>query len=269
MRHSRRRVLLVLGTAGLLGGAGAGSAQNDVVDLGPLPQPVTVLVAQEPLVTAFVRGDYGEVRMTGVLADAPKAALRLVDPSGRTREAGWAEVRSLGLVSFAAEGLPVGSYQVLLVSDPPGSPQLPGAGGYGSRVLSTGTGGWRLSRVPEGSLTLRGEPYGTLTIPLDRLAGLQMEPIRGNVAELPKGSIRLEVFAGKSVSLPLTEVRLLQRDASAGTATVVLRDDQTFTGKLQELPKVNLVVETERGKQTVAMDRVAQFERGTPASRRF
>jgi hypothetical protein len=256
--------LAVLALAGL-----AAAAHAQVVDIGPLPQPATVLVRERPVVTVLLRGDHGEVRVTGAMEQAPEGTLRLTDASGRSREAVWTEIRSLGQVAYAAEGLPVGSYQAALVSDPAATGQGLGGAGYASRVLELGQPAWRMLRLPEGSMTLRGEPYGTFTFPLARLVAFQMEPVRGNVPDLPAGNVRIEVFEGQTVTVPLPEVRLLQRDVSRGTVAVTLRDEQTFTGRLVELPQVALAVETERGKIEIPLDQVVQFERVLPGGRRL
>ena len=239
--------------------------------LDQLARPVTILRLEKPVVTALLRGDHGDVRVTGSLEGTPQGSLRLTDPAGRVREVAWSEVRSLYEVDRPVEGFPAGSFVVMLISDPreAGVAQSPG-GTYTSQALGTNSGGWRLMRLPAGNVTLRGEPYGTLTVPLARVFSLQREPLRGNVRQFPAGNIRLEVLDGKTVSLPLPDVQRLQRDPQRGTATVRLMDEQTFSGRLVELPRVSISVTTERGDEvSVPLQEVAQLERVIPEIRRF
>ena len=66
------------------------------------------------------------------------------------------------------------------------------------------------------------------------------------------------------VSLPVTSVLWLRRDLAAGTAEVLLRDQQSFSGKLVELPKVSVVVVSptdEKNKQSIPLDHIAVIQR--------
>jgi hypothetical protein len=265
-----RRATALAGMVGLaLAGVLAGpSARAQDTDLGPLPKPVTIYLLDRAAVTVTFDGDYGPVRVTGVLQDAPKDALHLTGAPGKTRDAAWSEIRSLTVATVPTVDTPAGTRQVSLLSDPtPASQTQPGS--YAARVLNGGETGWRLAKLPEGSLTLRGEPYGTLAVPTARITSFQMEAIRGNITDVPAGTVRLEVMNGTSVSIPLESVQWLQRDVPNGTATVTLLDDQSFTGKLVEVPKVTLAVDTDKGKQNVAFDQVAQFERVPPGGRKL
>jgi len=243
-------------------------ARAQEVDLGPLPRPVVIYLRERSLVTAQLVGDYGPVRVTGTLQTGPNAKLSLTDAVGRVRQAGWDEVRAMTRVEFPSEGFPVGSYRISLISDPANPTSNTGAT-YSATVLTPVVGGWRLLTLPEGSLALQGEPYGSFQFPLTRVTSLAMEPIRGNSTELPQGNIRLEVLNGAVMSLPLQNLQWFQRDTTRGTITLTLNDDQTFTGKLVELPRVTVALENERGKQSVPLDRIAQLERTAPGSRRF
>jgi hypothetical protein len=90
------------------------------------------------------------------------------------------------------------------------------------------------------------------------------------VTDLPRGNVRLEVLDGKIVQVPLEQLRSLQRDLRNGTLTVALNDDQVFTGKLVELPKVVIVLgEDVKDRRSIPLERIAFFERTVPAIRRF
>jgi len=143
------------------------------------------------------------------------------------------------------------------------------AGSSLSRIYDSTQGTWRALELPVGQLTLRGQPYGTLAFPTARLTAFLLEPLRGNLGELPAGNIRLEVLGGAVVNIPLTQVQLYQRDVARGTLRVTLMDEQMFSGKVLELPKVSLSVDTGREKQSIPLDRVAQMERTPPGGRRF
>ena len=51
--------------------------------------------------------------------------------------------------------------------------------------------------------------------------------------------------------------------------TVTLMDDQSFTGKLVELPKVPIPVTVEERTVTVPLERIALLERTTPGGRLY
>jgi hypothetical protein len=269
----QRRGRLAAGALGLalLGSAAAGAQDAKVDELAPPPIPVLLYLVDQPVVTVVFDGDYGPVRATGVLDAAPKDAFRLTDPSGRSREVTWKEVRELSLVRAASEGLPTGSFTVRLTSDPASTGRgSTGGGGYLSPALSApglGQDGWRLLRLPEGEISIQGEGFGKLAVPADRVTQFVIEPIRGQVAQMPKGSIRLEVLKGREMSVPLQEVVSLRRDLAAGTVSVSLADGQLFTGKLLELPKVSFAVqEAGRERPPIALDRVVQLEVTLPAA---
>jgi hypothetical protein len=275
-KRSRGAALLTLvALAGLAASKGARAQNTDQpVDLGPLPRPVALLRMDRPLLTVLAQGDYGDVRITGTLDEAPPGNFKLTDTYGRSREVGWKEIRTLSLVEFAAEGFPAGSSRITLVSDPvplagTGTSGSATSGGYTSRALNPEQGGWRLLRLPAGSFTLHGDPYGSMTIPTSRVVSLQMEPIRGNVTDLPNGTIRIEPFGGTVVGVPLEQVQTLQRDVPRGAITVTLADNQALTGKLVEMPHVTLSLDTEGKKQSIPMEQVVQFERLTPGARRL
>lgn len=245
--------------------SGAARAQ---VDTEPLPRPITVYLADHSQVSVTFTGDYGPVRVTGSLDAAPKAGFKVTSLRGRSREVSWDEVRSLNVVQNVSEGFPSGSFGVNLITDSAPSTELPGTG-YSARLSTTDQATWRILGLPEGTLTVRGEPYGTLAVPISRITAFQMEPIRGSVTDLPKGTVRLEILAGTTVNLPLSDVQLMQRDIRGGTATITLADDQTFVGKLVELPKVTLKLGEDKSSVSVPLERVALLERLPPGGRRL
>lgn len=244
------RVGMPLLAAALAVGAQAGAQELTPigVELGPPPRPIAIYVADRPTVTVTLQGDYGPVRVTGTLEEAPRAALRLSDAAGRPREAQWSEVRSLAVVRSASEGLPIGSFAVTLIGD--GSAAVAGsaapvASGYLSPAFGAGAGqgGWRLLSLPEGRVTVRGATIGRLSFEAARLMDLTMEPVVGTIVQLPRGTLRVEVLAGTVVSLQLEEVQSLRRDLPQQTISVTLADGQHFSGKLVELPRVSVAVQ--------------------------
>lgn len=256
------------------------AARAQVEDLGPPPRPILIYLAEKPSVTAVFAGDFGPVRVTGVLEETPKTTVRLTDASGRSRQAQWSEIRDLALVQSAAEGLPLGSFTVHLSQDPPApnsGSDLTGtysgtvAGGYLSPAFSTpgfGQTGWRLLKMPSDQLTLRGDAYGRLAIPTDRLSVYYQEAVRGTIAQLPAGSIRIQVLQGKEVSLPLPEVQSFRRDIPGGTITLALLDGQIFSGKLIELPKVSLKLESAPKAAPIPLSGIVEFEVTVPTGAR-
>jgi len=265
--HTRRSVvrmgLLGLVLAGGLVPVGS-SAQDKELDLGPPARPVVILLADQPVVTVDLAGDYGPVRVTGTLEATPKSALDV-----GSREVAWSEIRSFARVTQPSEGFPAGSFRVALVTDDVPATQSGGTG-YVTGLLNTeAQGAWRALRLPEGSLTLRGKPYGTLNIPTSRINQMRLEPVRGDVQTMPPGNIRVELFPGNVVSVPLPDVQYLQRDLRKGTISVILADDQTFSGKLLELPKVSIQFVGEMPVAPVPLERIVVFERRTPSNRRL
>jgi hypothetical protein len=264
--------LALAASLGLLGGQSAraqAQAQPPAPeeDLGPIPRPITLFLLDKPTVTVSFQGDYGPVRATGVLDKAPEETLRVRSIQGLPREARWTEIRDLSVVQFPREGMPAGTFQVSLVSDPVSVTQI-SAGGAGIRDYSTDAGGWGAARLPDGNLTLTGKPYGSLTIPLSRVSSFQMEPIRGTVAQFPNGDVKLEPLAGSPITVPLQEIQTLQRDQSRDAVTLTLADGQSYTGKLVQLPEVSIAVTTPAGPVvTVPLSRVSYLERTPPGGR--
>lgn len=249
-------------------GAPAARAQdpNLGTDLGPPPRPVSVYLANRPTITVDFGGDYGPVRLTGRLDRAPQGTLRLTDATGRTRLADWSEVRSLVEVRTATEGLPLGTFSVFLVSDGGGATAgVSATGGYTSALASPviTRGGWRLSRLPEGELTVQAGALGSVNVPVSRISAFVQDPVRGSILKMPSGTVRVEVLAGRTLNVPLVDVELLRRDLKAGTISLTLADGQTVTGKLLEMPKVDLTFE---GNQppAIPIEQIVQLEVAVP-----
>jgi hypothetical protein len=201
-----------------------------------------------------------------VIDNAPNDPLRIRNIQGLPREARWTEIRDLSVVQFPREGMPSGTFQVSLVSDPVSVTQ--NSAGSGVRDYGGETGSWGAARLPDGNLTLTGKPYGTLTIPLSRVSSFQMEPIRGTVAQFPNGDVKLEPLTGSQITVPLQDVQTLQRDQTRDAVTVTLADGQSYTGKLVQLPSVSIAVTTPAGQMvSVPLSRVSYLERTPPGGR--
>lgn len=255
--------LLMPGLGAAAGQAGAGVPE---ADLGPIPRPISLFLLEQPTVTVTFQGDYGPVRVTGTLEQAPEEAVRVRSLQGVPREARWTEIRDLSIVQYPREGMPAGTYQVALVSDPVPLTQIAGATMVRDYVSQSGV--WGSQRLPEGSLTLAGRPYGRMSVPLSRVTGFQMEPIRGTVTEFPRGELRMEVLTGSPITIPLQDVQSLQRDQSRGVATVTLADGQSYTGRVVELPNASIPVTVASGEQvSVPIQRVSYLERTPPGGR--
>lgn len=251
---------------GVLGGAVARAQDtNPSTDLGPPPRPVSVYLANRPTITVDFDGDFGPVRLTGRLDKAPQGTLRLTDATGRTRLADLSEVRSLTEVRTATEGLPLGTYTVFLVSDPQGSGAGPSTAYTNTNLTSpvVTRGGWRLSRLPEGEMTIQAGTLGSVTLPAGRISAFVQDPVRGSILQMPGGTVRVEVLAGKTLNVPLADVELLRRDLKLGTISLTLADGQTVTGKLLELPKVNLAFEANQP-PAIPLDQIVQLEVAVP-----
>lgn len=264
----RRKTFKLALAAGALLAAGLGvpAVRAQDTDLGPIARPVTLFLLEQPTVTITFQGDYGRVRATGTLEQAPDEPLRVRSLQGVPREVRWTEVRDLAIVQFPREGMPAGTYQVALVSDPIPLTQVASTGA--TTDYSSQTGAWGSQRLPEGSLTLSGRPFGRMTIPLSRVTGFQMEPIRGTVEMFPQGEVRMEVLTGSPITVPLQDVQSLQRDQSRDSVTVTLADGQSYTGKLLQLPNVTIPVTTTSGeKVSVPLQRVSYLERTPPGGR--
>jgi hypothetical protein len=240
-------------------------------------QPISILLIDRPTVTLQVAGDHGPLRLTGTLEQAPASLGRVVDATGESHAAVWSDISSFTRVLEPVEGLPAGSFSVGLISDAGRAFQIRagGAGGgvgasggaYGGGGL-TGSGdsaqGWRLLRMPSGTVSLSGPPFVRIDVPLGKVAAYQRVPLVGEVTGLPRGVIEVEVLGGRTLSLPLENTVLFRRDLGRGMISVSQLDGQSFVGKLVRLPGVSIEVSNDAGKQTVALSRVLQMNRTPP-----
>jgi hypothetical protein len=264
---SRRRLVSLAPFAAI--GLAAAPARAQDEQEAPLERPILIYPLKDARVTVSAQGEFGPLRISGTLAEVPKDAVRVADSAGRTREVAWTEVRTLQQAPYPAEGIPAGSFLVTLTSDPIEATAT--TGGF----YSTGTGGgnaaaaWRMSRLPEGQLKLSGKPFGELTVPVGRILSFTIDPIRGNTTEMPAGAVRLEILPGVVIAAPLADVRSFRRDVGRGTVAVAMEDDQSFVGKLVELPNVSLSLKGAGATSMVPLAGIAQFDRAVPGARRL
>ncbi len=278
--------MLVL-TGGLIGAASA-QDQDPAQDpaqppLPPLRPAISLLLVSEPIMTVNYTGDFGPMQVTGTLVQSPETPLRTIGPDGEPRDVRWTELSGVRLVRTPTAELPAGSF-VLLLSGDPGALVRSSAvqpGGYAeataaallSPVLR------RLPRLPGGELVLRGDPYETMRVPVERILNARQEPVRGSLDAPIAGELALEVgrvngTGTKVVNIPMARVETLRRDVSRGLATVTLGDQQIFSGRVVSLPEVAIQVDVEGAalalapqgttKLSIPLSRVAQLETTTP-----
>jgi hypothetical protein len=96
-----------------------------------------------------------------------------------------------------------------------------------------------------------------------------MQPLQGQIENLPPGQVRVALFGGSTVDLPLPRIQFLQRDLTAGSIRIVLDDEQTFAGKLVSLPDVGIPLGPDRDSPSVPLSRIAVMERTPPGGRLF
>ena len=273
---------LVAATAAVHSAQAQQPAADADIGLGKLPQRVSVYLAARSQVSVTFAGDYGPVRLTGSLEEAPKEPLHLTDAAGRSRDVSWDEIRTMMNTDYPTEGFPAGSFQVALITDNVNSAAGNTLGGAGYRtglgaaatsaVVGASQGAWRMLKAPEGTLKMTGSPFGALSVPTSRITAFEVVPIVGDVVDLPSAPVKLEVLQGSTVNVPFSDIRLLQRNAVRGTARVTLMDEQSFSGKIVELPKVSLSITPSdtvdpEGKtpaaRTINLEDMVQFERAT------
>lgn len=262
----------LVGAALVSGAAGAQEQvkpdQNPDEALTPPPRPVSIYLTDSPTISVVFNGDQGASRVTGTLETAPMDLLHLTDVTGHSRDAAWTDVRDLALVRSASEGFPLGSFTVTLLSDPGTQSSNTGfTGGYLSPALSSpgvGQVGWRLPSLNEGQLTLRGQNFGQLDIPVSRIVSVSQEPIRGGLVALPQGTVRVEVLPGKTVDVSLADVVSLRRNPRAETISLTLADGQRFSGKLVSLPQVSITLGEGRDRRTLPLNRIVEIEFTAP-----
>lgn len=242
--------------------------------LSDLERRIRLLLDGEPAVTVESRGEFGPLRINGVLLKPPAGTVRLVDGRGTAREASWSEIMSANQATTTYEGLPAGSYQVFLVGK---AHQTGRSGGYSGRSgLDSGGGvsattpflgpvGWRLDAMPPGDFVVRANGVGEVTLPAARVTTFRQEMLSGDVTRLPEGKIRVELFAGKPVEVPLGEVQAFFRDRRIGTVQLTLQDGQVYSGRLASLPAVDLVIRHAGKEMRIPLARVVALELPVPA----
>ena len=234
-------------------------------EMAPPPRPVSMLLTGKPNVTVDVDGDYGPLRVAGVLDSAPAELMSVTDSRGKRRELGWQEIRSLSLVRTAAEGLPIGSFEAILTAD---RPEVHGGGipGYDNGVGSRR--GWTLLRLPAGQIVVRAAGVGAISFPTSRLLSLSVDPLQGEIEQLPRGLIRLEPFAGTALTVPVQDVEYLHRDLRSGTISLVLGDGQVYRGKLLELPRVSISLAGDKKMPPIPLEQVVWLDLSGPSGLR-
>lgn len=262
---SRRFAALLglLAVAAAAVGLSPAPARGQEAPLEPLPRPITLFVLQKPTVTVAFKGDFGPAQLIGVLEQAPAGAILVRSHDGSAREASWGDLRQLVAITRPTEGAEKG-WTATLMADMVPVRQSQGAGRTPSFYEQSG---WSTPTLPEGSLRLTGKPYGTIDIPTAKVDLLRQEPVRGTLPALPDAPLRVQVLDGQPFTVSLADVVTYRRDVQRQLVTVTLADDQTFTARLVELPKVALAVATDAGPRSVPFEQIGLMERATPGGR--
>ncbi|HEU4754217.1 MAG TPA: hypothetical protein VFU47_13995 [Armatimonadota bacterium] len=239
-------------------------------EIEPPPRPITVWVAERPTVTLTFQGESGISTLVGTLESAPQEKVRITDSNGLIREVPFTDISGFSLVRQPFEGLPAGTYTVGLFSRLASSllTGTPNTGAdYSGLSDPQQENVLRANRLPAGDIVLSGQPYGRIAVPLSRVLDMTTTPITARLAELPAGTVRVEVLPGKTVDVPLRAVEGLYRDLQNGTVTLQLNSElaenvgQTISGKLLELPQVTLELGEAPNRQSVALSRVVALQR--------
>lgn len=246
-----------------------GTATELEMEIGSIPQPNTIYVSRKPRFQIEWEGDYGRLVTIGTLEQSPEALLPLTDGAGRTRQGQWTDLFRLTRITQASAGLPIGSFYVELLSQPGEGFKAPASSSYGSGSSggtsagdsSRGGGGWRLLKLPAGSLTLSGPLYGTLRVPLDRIRSVEALPLEGDTTGSIPGEMTLEPVPGVRVRVPLAELVTFRRDIGRGTAVVTTADGESFSGKLTSIPSTGIKLSGIRGDVTVSLADVVYWVR--------
>jgi hypothetical protein len=286
---------------GMIAGARPLHAQQEPMGEIPAPKPaISLLLINQPVVTVNYAGDYGPMRVTGTLMEAPQRLVKIIAANGDTRMIGWNEIFSLALVTVPTAELPIGSYTIVLSSEesalPRTSATLTTSYTPGVAVAAIPGVPTHVAELPRGEVVLEGSPYGAMRIPTSRISEMHQEAVRGSLILMPEATLSLEVRAArpgegggngkgapggrrqerpeargepvdaKVVDIPLRRVEVLRRDVANQTASVSLDDGQIFTGRVIRLPDVAIQVQVEGETMTRSypLARIAQFETSVP-----
>lgn len=219
----------------------------------PPPRPVRVYLETSPTVLLLFDGDRGRTQLAGRLISPPDEPLILADRSGERMNVKWSEVAALERVLTASEAAPYGSYRVRLVRN------MQPEGNYEAGV-GLPDQGRRLLQAPPGPLVLESDLFGKMTIPASRIRGLTRLPIGETVESLPDVAIKVELFPGQTISVPLDAVTYYRRDRRDDSVYILLRDQQVVTGRLLDLPQISIPLDSTRMPRSVDLRDVAVLE---------
>lgn len=262
-----RSILILIAACCLSGGAAAQDEVAPEIIFEPPPRPIQVYLQENSLATIAFEGEHGAVQLAGRLISAPAGSVSLVSSEGARAEVSWSDILTLWQATSLSEGAPHGSYIVHLTAQ--ASPEASYSGGIGApgtneRNLS-GAYGWRLLDAPTGDLVLESAIFGKVSIPVERVRSLAKNPLRGTVERLPEGIIKVEVLPGRTLNVPLPSVSFFRRDRPAGTVLLELNDGQIINGRLVELPRLALPLDSTKTPRTAPMEKIAVFEIRRPA----
>src|SRR5436305_5204656 len=154
------------------------------VELAPPRPAISLLLISEPTVTVTYNGDFGPMRVTGALVEAPAQPLRVTALGYGTRLVNWNEIFNLSLVRVPTAELPVGSFTVTLSSEEGTLPRTTVVASVYTPAPTTAfvpPAPSHAVELPRGDLVLEGEPYRAMRIPTDRVIDMRMEPVRGSL----------------------------------------------------------------------------------------
>lgn len=262
-----RSILILVAACCLAGGAGAQEELAPEIIFDPPPRPIQVFLQENSLATIAFEGEHGPVQLAGRLISAPAGTVSLVSGEGARAEVSWNDILTLWQATSLSEGVPHGSFIVHLTAQ--ASPEASYSGGIGAPGTNgrslTGAQGWRLLDAPSGELVLESAIFGRVGIPVERVRSLAKNPLRGTVERLPEGIIKVEVLPGRTLNVPLPSVSFFRRDRPAGTILLELNDGQIINGRLVELPRLALPLDSTKTPQTAPIEQIAAFEIRRPA----
>jgi hypothetical protein len=272
---------------------------NPDLELAPPRPAISLLLINEPTLTISYNGDYGPMRVTGTLVEAPSQPLRVVFPGFGTRLVNWNELFSLNVVRVPTADLPIGSFTVMLSSEEGTLPKTTITTAEYTAAPTTAfvpPAPEHAVELPRGDLVLEGEPYHAMRISTDRITDIRMEPIRGSLVTMPDASVSMQVSrgpadgggpgegkgeengnherprrdrrevapgdetGGKVVDVPLRTLQNYRRDARRQLLSVTRSDGQIFTGRVTQVPNVQLVIDVDGTQRSFPLTNIAQFE---------